>query len=384
MSKKIYYIAHCRFPSERAHAIQIAQMAEALIATGLELELVVPNRSNAIKIGAKEYYGLKLDLPVKRLPILDLYRFGKIGYWLSGCSFMFSYFLFLLVKKIKGEQFLLYTIDMDQFSFLLVSFLGLPFYVEVHDSKKYGYVFGRMFRKAFGILTINSLIKKAIVKNFNLPPGKILVHPNGINLDRFLSKTDPAGWRKKFDIPPDVKVVLYTGKCYEWKGMDIFEAALKVLPPNFFFCFVGTTKEEVEAVTRKPFTYKNARFFGQRPHAEMPNWMAIADVAIVLGTKANEYSYYHTSPMKLFEYLAVGRPILASRTPAILDVVGEAEVFFYEPDNTGDLIRQIKEVVANKSLADAKSLSAKKLAPQFSWLGRAQAVKNYLKSAVGV
>jgi len=166
--RKIYYIAHCRFPSERAHAIQIAKMTEAMRLLGFEVELVVPRRRNRITKSPKEFYALKTDIPVHYVPVLDIYGLGKFGYLLGGLSFVISYWLFVNRLKRGGEKFSLYTIDMDQFSFIGVSFLGLPFIMEVHDSKKYGWMFNRMFKRAKKILTINNIIKKELVANFKL------------------------------------------------------------------------------------------------------------------------------------------------------------------------------------------------------------------------
>ena len=376
---KIYYIAHCRFPSERAHAIQIAKMVEAMRLEGADVELVVPRRKNEITKTPKEFYGLKTDIPVHYVAVLDLYSFWRFGYFLSGISFVISYMLFVTSRKRNGEHFSLYTIDMDQFSHVGVSFLGAPFVMEIHDSKKYSWIFNRMFTQAKVILTINNIIKKEIVDNFKLPPEKILVHPNGIDIEAFSQPVDREIWRKKWNIALEKPIVLYVGKCYDWKGLEIFDEAFKALP-EVNFAFVGCTKGEVEKVTGKKCDFSNALFFGQRPYDEMPKWMKSSDVLLVIGTKKNEYSYLHTSPMKLFEYMPTGIPILAAATPAIKDQVSENEVFFYEPDNSQSFISQIQKILNDKTLAQKIAVTAKTSAQKFSWKNRAKSIINFLKS----
>jgi len=370
---KIYYVAHCRFPSERAHAVQIAKMAEAMRLSGTDVELVVPKRKNEITQTPREFYGLKMDIPVHYVKTLDLYRFGKIGYLLSAFSFVISYWSFLNRLKKNGERFSLYTIDMDQFSFIGISFLNLPFIIEVHDAKKYSWFFNRMFTRAEKILTINNIIKRELIENFKLPSEKILVHPNGIDIELFSQEVDRNAWRNKWTIALDKPLVLYVGKCYDWKGLDIFDETFRALP-DVNFAFVGCTRDEVEKVTGKKCDSTNALFFGQQPYADMPKWMKSADVLLVIGTKKNEYSYLHTSPMKLFEYMPTGVPILAVATPAVKDQVFEGEVFFYEPDDAKSFISQIQKILDDKTLAQKVAVTAKTSAQKFSWANRARLI----------
>lgn len=377
MNKKIYYVAHCRFPSERAHAIQIAKMVEAMRLSGHDVELVVPRRKNIITESPRQYYGLSSDIPVTYLPVIDLYRFGRMGYILSGCFFMLRYILLFLQKQIRGEKFALYTIDMDQFSLIGVGLLGIPFVLEVHDSKKKGLIFNYMFRCAKVILTINHIIKKELVENFNITPEKIVVSPNGIDLQMFTQDVDRKGWRDAWSLPNDRPVVLYVGKCYDWKGLEIVKEVISRLP-EITFAFVGCTREEVEGLSHKKYEQANAFFFGQRPYAEIPSWMKSADVLLVTGTKKNPYSYLHTSPMKLFECLATGVPIITANTPAIRDMVTKHEVSFYEPDDADSLVTVIKDVLNNPDEVRTITTQALVLAKKLSWATRAQNILSRL------
>lgn len=379
MNKKIYYIAHCRFPSERAHAIQVAKMIEAMKLNGFDIELIVPDRKNIISQSPKNFYGLKTDISVRYLKICDLYKFGKFGYRLSGLLFILAYCQFIKERQKAGEKFLLYTIDMDQFSSVGVSFLKTPFIVEVHDAKKYSWIFNRMFKGAIAILTINNLIKSEIVKNFSLPAEKVLVQPNGIDLEMFSKPSDKKAWRKKWNIPLERPFVLYVGKCYDWKGLEIFDLALKSLS-EINFGFVGCSKDEVEKITGQKYDLRNVLFFGQRPYNEMVDWMRSADILLVIGTKKNEYSYYHTSPMKLFEYLATGVPILVADTPAIKDMVSEKEVFFYQADNSDSFVMSVQKIINDRESMDLRSAESLKLARKLSWASRVALVLNFVKT----
>ncbi|MBX4210685.1 glycosyltransferase [Candidatus Parcubacteria bacterium] len=375
---KVYYIANARFPTERAHGVQMAKMIEALLQAGTDVTLVVPNRKTKSQ-SARDFYGLTRDIPTIRLPAIDIYKHGKIGFIIGSLTFMLSYLLFLLAKKISGETFVAYTIDMDQFSTIFVPLSGVRYFVEIHDSKNYGFIYNVLFKRTQGIITINNLIKANLVKNFALLEEKIIVHPNGIDLNFFKPRAINQEFKKKNGIQTDKKIVLYTGKFYEWKGLEVLVHAGALISKNAMLCIVGGTKEELQKITGLTIP-DTVICTGQKDYKEMPEWNAIADALIVLGTKHNDYSYYYTSPMKLFEYMAMEKPIIAADTPAIRQIVTENEVTFYSPDDAEDLAKKISFVFENGDRVKAKTMHAEQAVKKFSWYERAQSVISFIQN----
>ena len=375
---KIYYIANARIPSEKAHAIQIAKMSEAFLRAGADLKLLVPWRKTSEKT-SREFYGLKLDIPLKRLPAIDLFNFGWLGFFIGSLSFMVSYFGYLFWKKISGEEMVIYTIDMDNFSFLAVPFLKRPYFAELHDAKKKNIFWNFFFKRIKGLIVINQLIKEEIKKNFSLADEKILVFPNGIDLE-FFEGFERLAARNRLNLPINKKIVLYLGKFYQWKGLEILIELASRLDENTLLYFVGGDKKELERITNQSFSRNNIICVGQRDYKEIPEWLAAADVLLVLGTKKNEYSYLHTSPMKLFEYLASRRPVVASATPAIKQIVSEKEVWFYEPDDAESLFRAVGEALIKETSEKIENGFEK--VKNFSWQKRAEDVLNLIRSQI--
>ncbi len=369
---KIYYIANARMPTEKAHGIQIAKMSEALRAAGAELTLVVPRRGSDGPL--KGFYNLAQEIPVVRLPVLSY----RLGFFIGSFSFMFSSFLFLLAKRLRGEQFAVYTIDMDQFSFALLPLLRAPYFVEIHDAKQGGFLFHWIFKHARGVLTINRIIKQKLCERFGMPSAKVLVAPNGIAPEFFdVQRITQKDARRAAHLPSDARIALYAGQFYAWKGLEIFaEAARRA--PDILFYLAGGAREAFMETTGVRDIPNNLVFGGIRPYKEMPLLMRAADVALVLGTRRDEYSYYHTSPMKLFEYLPTGVPIVAARTPAIADVVSEREVFFYEPDIAESMAAAIADAQNNQTAISSKIAAARALAEAYTWKNRAEKVLAYL------
>ena len=328
-------------PNEKAHGIQLAKMCEAFLLSGADLELVLPNRGAG---SLKEFYGLKVEVPIKRLPVVNL------GFLISSLSFMFSYFFYLFGKK----NALVYTIDMDNFSFLPIRFLGFPYFSELHDTKNS--ILWRFFlKKAQGIVAINKNIKNDLMKNFGIADSKIIVKPNGIDLEMFSGKISKEEARKKLGLAPDKKMAVYIGRETYWKGMDILSDAEKLLP-------TGT----INIVSDRPFK-------------EIPLWLAAADTLLVLGTKKNEYSYLYTSPMKIFEYMAASRLILAADTPANREILSENEAYFYAPDDSRDLAEKIKHILTNPSNPKLKVDNARKKVEEYIWSRRANKILEMMR-----
>ena len=378
---KIYYVANTRMPTERAHGIQLIKMCEAFISEGGELELLVPRLSGDAEY-IKIFYGLKLPVPVRKMPAFNFYDFGRVGFIVSSISFAASYFIWLVLKRILGEKFIVYTVDLDHFSFLPLAILGVPYFIEIHGEKKKTFLHKFFFKRANGVFAINRFIKENLMKNFNLPSEKIALSPNGIDMERFALGVSRREARIKLNLPLDKRLILYVGRFYDWKGLEILFSAAEKLGQDFIFYFVGGTSDEAEAFTKTKAIPPNIIFIGTKDYKEIPLWLSVADALLLFGTAKNEASYYYTSPMKLFEYMASRCPIVASRTPANEAIVSDAEVFFYEPDKPESLARQIEEVFRNPVLAGAKIDATFQRIREFSWQKRASSIMSFIKNKI--
>ncbi|MEK7089996.1 MAG: glycosyltransferase family 4 protein [Patescibacteria group bacterium] len=371
---KIYYIANARMPTEKAHGIQLAKMCEAFVAAGADLELVLPNRKNTEK-SIEGFYGLKQKIPIKKLPVLDVYKMGRFGFIAGTISFIFTAFLYLSKKRIGGEKMALYTVDMDNFSYLWLPFLFTPFFVELHNVKTRNFRNNFCLKRAKGIIAINNIIREKLIKYFGFAPGKVIVHPNGIDLERYVSLPSRDEARKILNLPIGQKIALYAGRIYDWKGLGILSAL--ALKKSIMFYVVGGTRDNLESVTGEKMSH-SVICAGPCDFQSIPTWLAAADILVAIGTKNNPYSYYHTSPMKIFEYMASRRPILAARTPAIEQIMTDEETAFYTPDDAGDLSSMIETVVADPDTAAAKPENAYEKLKKFSWDNRARDIMSFI------
>ena len=239
---KLIYIANARIPTEKAHGIQIMQMCEAFTNAGNEVELVLPQRLNYIKGDPFEYYGVERNFKIKKLPCLDLIPLdrylGKLSLWIQAISFNFFVFPYLLLKKAD----IIYTRD----KFLLpLCLLKKNIVYEAHDFPKNYFLYLPFLNRLRGMVVISHKLEEFFVKN-GIPKNKILVAPDGVDLEKFDIKENQEECRKKLNLPLDKKIVLYTGHLYEWKGATTLAASSVSLDEDTFIIFVGGTKEDIE------------------------------------------------------------------------------------------------------------------------------------------
>jgi len=369
----MYYVANAYMPHEKAYGIQIAKMCEALIEEGVDLTLVLPNRGPQESL--QEFYGLRVAIPTIWLPTLDLAEYDRFGYFCMSLSFSISYTLFLWYRLFRGERFVLYTLDTDRYSSSALSFVPRPLFSEMHGSKEHTFASWLLFSRIRGIIAINRIIVEDLKKIFPRSSIRYIAEPNGVDLAMF-SPQDKSRARAELGLPPETPTVLYSGRFYSWKGLEIIPRAA-ALTPEIRWQMVGDTREKFMEVVKESLP-ANMQFAGSQPYSEMPVWNAAADAVLVIGTKRNEQSYWWTSPMKLFEHMAAGRPIVASATPALKDVVSEREALLYESDNAEDLARNVRQAVAGGASIDALTSQALHTAQDLSWSNRAKRVIHFI------
>lgn len=363
---KLIYLANVRLPTEKAHGLQIMEMCRAFSQSGLEVELVVPRRLNYIKDNPFNYYDIDPIFKIKKLPCLDLVylrSFGIVGFWIESATFLLAARIYLWFR----HRDILYTREA-----VAVVFFNKAI-IEIHSlpSRLTGFV----YRRAQKIIVLTSFLKTRLVKEVNLKENRILVAADGVDTQKFDIKETKEDCRKKFGLPLEKNIVLYTGHLYGWKGADtLLEAAIQI--PNYLFVFVGGMKDDLIrfSLLIKQKQVINVLLAGQRPHAEIPYYLKAADVLVLPNSAVEKISSHYTSPMKLFEYMASGVPIVASDLPSIREVLNEQNAMLIGPDDSKDLARGIKTLLSNDELAKKVAMAARGDVKFFDWNRRAQRI----------
>ena len=365
MTKKLVYIANVRMPTEKAHGIQIMKTCEAFVRSGVDVELLVPDRSTPIRDSPHEYYGVKTSFVITRLPVWD-----TVG-WFGAFGFLLESFLFTRAVRryLRGKSYdVLYGRD----EHVLARVHGKRVW-ESHTGS-WNASARKVSAEALAIVTITQGLKDLYIAN-GVPAQKICIAADGIDLDDFAHPESQDDARKRLGLPDDKKIAVYIGRLDGWKGSDTLLEASKRLPPDFLVAIIGGEPQQVEELSKE---HLNVKFLGYRPYRELSDNQAAADVLVLPNTGKDKISARFTSPLKLFTYMASGRPIVASDLPSIREVLDERGAFFFKPDDSNDLARAVREALEDPA-AQQKAVRAREFVASYTWFARAQKILHALE-----
>lgn len=373
---ELLYIANVRMPTEKAHGLQIAKMCEAFADAGAHVTLVVPQRENSIQEDIFSYYSLRHNFHIRYVRITDLIRLGRLGYWLNDISFL----LRVLCSGIiwRRQEGILYT--RDPLAGFLFSWYMPSVVFEIHDFPRGKFFIWRiLYRRFWRVVSTNRWKAEQVRRVLGFPNEKIFIYPNGFDAASFKYETRLE--RQDLGLPLASNIVMYVGQLYGWKGAAVLLGAAKYIPEAWFI-FIGGEEKDLNELRAQSKNLNNVIFFGRKPHLMIPQYLHAADILALPNSRTTEESEYGTSPIKLFEYLAAGKPIVASDLPSIREIVSDKEVVFANPDDPQDFARAIKGIMGDPLYAKSLGEAAFKKSSTFSWDQRAQSILGWLTSSI--
>lgn len=366
---KIIYAADIRLPTSKAHGIQIMKTCEALVNAGHEVVLIIAAEGSGEQADILEHYHVGNGLVIEKVSRPALLSWGKLGFLIRSYLFARRAEAFL-----RGRTFdAVYTRDELVAYFLSGRTRGV--FYEIHDARN-GFLQRRAIASAAGIVAITEGLRKYGEKN---GASDICVVPDAVDFDKFALDIDGGSAQKKIGLPSDKKIVLYAGHLYEWKGVNILAAAAAMLPQNVLTVFVGGNPWDVDSFRAKNSGNKHILILGPRSHDMVPFYLAAADVLVLPNSAREDISRLYTSPLKLFEYMAARRPIVAADLPSIREILNEERAFLVRPDDPSALAEGIKYVLDNDDKAAILRDRAFDHAKKFTWRRRAELIADFLE-----
>lgn len=374
---KLIYIVNARIPTEKAHGYQICKMCEEFSAAGAEVELWVSTRKNTIKENAFAYYGVKENFKIRYLKCFDFIKYDK--FFLHRAMYLQSIWFFLKLMFLRMDQgAIIYTRNPE------LAWLYSKKYFTVFDAhswpeSKIG-LYKYFLQKAGAIICNSRGTEKKYQENGFT---KTLAIPNGVDLNDFQNNNDMMDLRKKLSLPMNKKIAMYIGHLYKWKGVDTIVSAAELLQEkkDLIFIIIGGTEKDVkkycDLIQNKKLD--NIIFYGHRHKPEIPEFLQAADILLLPNAAITAEAVDYTSPIKMFEYMASGRPIIASSLPSIREILDDSTAFFCQPGDAKDLADKIEFVLANQALAQSKAGLAHEKALEFGWDKRAKKILEKIK-----
>lgn len=395
-------LADTRFPIERANGVQTMATCHALAARGHDVTLVVRPDTTQPRRDPFAFYGLD------RVPGLTIRTIGASA---GGAARRAGFLLTALRLALTHREAIVFTRDLGCASMLvqLPRPQRPPVVYESHGvapivAEEMPHLLGkpettptrdklarlerrerRVWDRAEAYVTITRALADDLTARYG-PRERVFVVPDGSHgapgTRHFASSANPPAPGPQPSAP---RTVGYAGHLYPWKGADVFVQAL-ALAPGLRGLIVGghpgeTDRTRIDRLIAQLGLTDRIVVTGQVAPADVLPRLASADV-LVLPNTASVISERYTSPLKLFEYLTLGRPIVASDLPAIREVLTDGRTaLLVPPGDPPALAHALTRVATDNALATRLGAAAAALAPEYTWARRAERLERALGEA---
>jgi len=398
----LLFLSNERFPAKLACTIQQMFMCEAFAKAGAEVEMFYPLYYDIPRLSARaiqEYYGVVPNFAIKRLwSLLSLSKKLVDGKkriaipFIGGFSLLVST-TFMALNKLLSDRFnqptVIYSRNVNgayifyTLKKTIAREKSIRIVFEVHslDQQHPRRFFHRLLRDSDALVCISHALKDALIAKYHVPQDRILVAADGVK-QSLLASTPPAKEmaRKQLDLP-NTKIVLYTGQLLPGKGSEVFVSAAASFSDDVLFLVVGGHGHYLERLKIKIVdeNLTNVQVTGFVSPNRVPLYQVAADVLVLPPTADHDISAY-TSPLKLFEYMAARRPIVASDLPVLAEVlVHNKNALLFQQGDSADLADKIKELLQNDHLSKKLSEQAYADVQTLTWEHRAQDILEFIR-----
>lgn len=220
---------------------------------------------------------------------------------------------------------------------------------------------------ADAVIVVSAELRKHVI-SLGVSPKKIHVMPNGVNTELFFPNDLGRGLKSTLHSP----TLGFVGGLRPWHGIEVLPellARLRKDHPRLRLVIAGDgqLRGELEQGFRKRGLRKYVKFNGALQHEGVPDVIRKFDIALAPYPKPGHDFYF--SPLKLFEYMACGVPVVAARLGQITDVVTDGKTgLLYPPGNLDALTARCEKLLADAKLRAAIGAAAAKFVrSKFTW-----------------
>lgn len=353
-------------PSKSANSIQVMKMMEALAKLG-ESELLLPNPCKKTDISSLySSYGVSPTFGIK---------YVKTTNFIRKHSALFGFFFGRKACNENAE----YYLTRDPMTAFYIVMRGKHVFLELHGDVRQ--LCGRLYRimrfkpfvesKFLHLGYITQTLKQYYGDIYGLKREDAIIVPDGCTID----ETDVEA--PKFESRLKIG---YFGKFSEGKGIKLVKEIACLDKDNDYHLY-GGDKEAFESICG--FCPDNVVFHGRIDNCYIPDEMAKMNILLLPNQEVQmndgEDIGRFTSPLKLFEYMASGRIIVASDLSVIREILDEKIAYLCDYTNPTEWCRCIKEIRDNEWKAKEKGVEAKKRAHDYTWESRAEKIIQCIK-----
>ena len=241
-----------------------------------------------------------------------------------------------------------------------------------------------IFQKARGIMINHIALKRFFVQAYKISPEKIKVIPNGSDID-FFKPMPTSEARKILKLNQNKKRLLFVGNISKWHGVDYVIRAipyLKKLRTDFIIDIVGKEGEfgpeiKLTEIVDKLNVREYVNFVGPVPRNQACLWIASANLCLLPAKMVRKHP---GSPVKLFDYIAMGKPVLAANVESYGDFVEENQLGVCVDYTTPQEVASKMDCLLNTELSFYAVHNRFLAETKFSWYHRAISIYEFIKA----
>jgi len=370
---------------------------EALLKEGMNIDLICEADE---KLPREEHHG---GLEIRRIPIRH-YRGGVISY-----AYQYTMFIALsaaiLAWRIPRRRYdLVYVHNMPDIlviSALLPKLFGAKVILDQHDPMP------ELMTTIFGLSDTSVAVRIIrLLEKWSIGCADLVITVNRACRDIFSERScraekiavimncpDPEIFSLRAaesyapSAPEAPFVVMYHGSLVERNGLDLaVDAVAQVVEtvPNLELRVYGRSTPYLEQVMRKVTSLgldQHVRYLGPRKLEQLPSEIERSDVGVIPNHR-NTFTDINT-PTRIFEYLALGKPVIAPATKGIRDYFRDESLFFFESGNADDLARAMKCVALHPDQALQFAEKGQAVYLQHSWKNEKESLVNLVAGLLG-
>jgi len=395
------YLSTARIPSEKAHAYQILKMCEAFTQQGTDVTLLYQKRDNSAWTqdihDVLAYYGVRVPFAMKQLFCFELpflgERLARLQFYAGIVCYLAAAVYFIIFRRKSID--VIYC--RDKFSLMvlgvLTAIVRIPFFYEAHDfPQSLVWLQFLFFQQTNGVIVLTEQLKNRFLQR-GLPAEKIMVAHDAVDLEQFENnKKKVPDVRALLKIPPEAFLVGYIGRFVTMdkeKGIrELIEAMQHVAdtPVPIYLACIGGPMSAVPSycaiidelgLKRERFTFHDLV-----PTGDVPSYLAAFDLAAMPFPWTPHYAF-NMSPLKMFEYMAARKPIVATKLPAVMEVLKDGvNAVLVEPGNPAALARGIQHIVLDQAFARKIGENARRDVNNYTWQRRAGKILEFINSSM--
>lgn len=380
----LYYLSGARLPSKKAHVIQQVRMCQAFSRAGEEVTLLTPRNPSVTTTWSQlsDFYGLEVPFNIQEAPTLSSDRSIPIPNVPNTDHMGMATWLiyrFLTGRFSPGD--IVYSRNPFPTWFFLHAVKAssrrgdIAVWFEQHQPTRG--LNDDFYSLLDGLVCISHRQYDLVAQHHALGTLPIHVAHDGVDLSLYEHLSKPAA-REQLGIAIDESIVMYTGHLYESKGVETLVSAAHDIDATCYI--VGGYEEDIKRIRTTMAIPPNVHFTGFVPPGQVPLYQTAADVLVA--TVADDTQMEYFSPLKLFEYMATGNPLVVCHRQEYEEFLTNGQTaLFVSPEESKELSDAINRLMYDSTLRRRLGERARERVEQYRWEVRASDILGQIRSS---